>query len=47
MFFLVKYAPNEIELPQYGIPTDNIYEPDRSYLEKVEELICPICYDLI
>ena len=25
---LVKYAPNEIELPQYGIPTDNIYEPE-------------------
>jgi hypothetical protein len=43
----VKYAPNDIELPQYGIPIDNIYEPDRSYLEKVEELICPICYDLI
>ena len=47
MFSLVSYAPNDIELPQYGIPTDNIYEPDRSYLEKIEELICPICYDLI
>ena len=47
LFFLVNYAPNDIELPQYGIPTDNIYEPDRSYLEKIEDLICPICYDLI